>query len=329
MKIGVWGRPWDEFPEGRDSVAEMARRLETLREGGVSRYFAYVSAAGRHFFASELLGPPARELLAPLIEAGHEVGVEVVPIVGLGGEIGVGRGLYQPPLDYRDVPEWALDWPCAAWGENHERSMLVANELLAYTPGGLQLDYTRFPNAEVIRENPCVCERCKAARLRWLGKPYPEPKDLRKPGILFKEMQMRMEFVRSFVESVRGLTDHHGVELSAAVRGLYYEDALEEGQDWAEWCADGLVDLVCPLSFTLSFGAFARLVAQHRRLVEDTPVAWMEGIGLRTAGDRLDFDAFERQLQFTHSAGAGGVCIADAAALGAEELALLSELSGR
>ncbi len=329
MRIGVWGHPCDEFPEGRDSIDDISRRLETLRSSGVSLYFAYLATAGRHFFESETLGAPERDLLTPLVAAGERAGVQVQPILGLGGEIGIGHGLYQPPLEYRDVPEWALSWPCAAWGENHERSVLVANELLSHGPAGLHLDYSRFPDSEVIRENPCACARCQKARLRWLGKPYPEPHDMRKPGVVFKEMQMRMEFVRAFVESMRGMTDHHGAELSAAVRGHYYEDALQEGQDWADWCADGLVDLICPLSFTLSFGAFAKLVAQHRRLIVDSPAEWMVGIGLRTGDGRLDFDAFERQVVFSDRAGADGVCIADAGALGGDELALLRELSDR
>lgn len=328
MKIGVWGRPWEEFPEGRDSVDAMAQRLGELAEGGVDRYFAYVGIAGGHFFESETLGPPRRDLLGPLTEAGRQARVAIHPVFGLGGEVGVGHELYQPPLDFSDVPEWVLSWPCAAWGENHERSVLVANELLdGYSTAGLHLDYSRFPDAEIIRENPCSCSRCQRARLRWLGKPYPEPQDMRKPGVMFKEMQMRIEFVRSFVESMRGITDHHGAELSAAVRPRYYEDALEEGQDWADWCADGLLDLVCPMSFTLSFGAFAKLIAQHRRLVADAPVGWLEGIGLDTIDGRLDFDAFERQVLFSHRAGADGVCIADAAALGSAELQFLAEHS--
>jgi len=329
VTIGVWGRPCDEFPEGQDGVDEMLRRLEELRSAGISRYFAYLAVAGRHYFESETLGPPARDLLGPLMTAGERAGVEIQPVFGLGGEIGVGRHLYKPPLDFSDVPEWALSWACAAWGENHERSVLVADELLEhYAPTGLHLDYSRFPDARVLRGNPCACERCHAARIRWLGKPYPEPHDMRKPGVVFKEMQMRMEFVRSFIESMRGLTDHHGASLSATVRARYYEDALEEGQDWADWCADGLLDMVCPMTFTLSFGAFAKQVAQHRRLVDDAPVTWLEGIGLRTSDLRLDFDAFERQVVFSEQAGADGVCIATAGALGEDELGFLRGLTG-
>jgi len=327
VTIGVWGRPYEEFPEGRDGVAEMTDRFEVLRAAGIDRYFAYLAVAGAHYFEAETLGSPVRDLLGPLMVAGERTGVQVEPVFGLGGDIGVGRHLYKPPLDFSDVPEWALSWACAAWGENHERSVLVADELLTrYAPVGLHLDYSRFPDARVLRENPCACERCHAARVRWLGKPYPEPHDMRKPGVVFKEMQMRMEFVRSFIESMRGLTDHHDASLSATVRARYYEDALEEGQDWAEWCADGLLDMVCPMTFTLSFGAFAKQLAQHKRLLAGTPVTWLEGIGLQTPDLRLDFDVFERQVVFSEQAGAGGVCISHAGALGDDELGFLRRL---
>ena len=329
MIVAVWGHPCDEFADAPDVADAMARRLELLHSAGVDRYFAYLAVAGKHYFESETLGPPARDLLAPLMAASERTGVQVHPVFGLSGESGVGLHHYRPPLEGGHVPEAALTWSCAAWGENHERSVLVAHEILQrYAPAGLHLDTARYPDASTLHRQPCACDRCLAARTRWLGKPYPEPKDLRKIGVVFKEMQMRMEFVRSFVESLRGLTDHHGVALSAAVRGRYYEDALEEGQDWPEWCAEGLLDVVCPLSFALSLGGFAAQVAQHRRLLEDAPVAWVEGIGLRTPETRLDFDGFERQVIFARDAGASGVCIADAGALGEDELAVLRRVAG-
>ncbi len=306
----------------------MQDRLETLRESGVERYFAYLVLNGKHCFESATLGTPRADLLGPLMEAGKRANVQIHPVLGLGGPINMCRNLYQPPLEFGDVPERVLNWACAAWGENHERLVRVADELLTnYGPAGIHLDYVRYPDANIVRGNPCTCERCQQVRLRWLGKPCPEPEDMRKPGVLFKEMQMRMEFVRSFVESMRGITDHHGAHLSAAVRPRYCEDALDEGQDWPEWCADGLLDEVYPLTFTLSFGTFARLVAQHRRLALDTPVRWLEGIGLAGEETRLDFDAFERQIRLSLKSGADGVCIRNADALGETELEFLAGIA--
>ncbi len=329
VRIAAWGHPYDEFPEGKDDARSIAQRLGELHQAGIDLYFPFVVVSGKSYFASETLGPPERELLGPLMEAADEVGVEVHPVLGLGGPVGTGRGLYQPPLEHSDVPEWAMAWPCASWGENHERDVLVANEIIeGYRPPGIHLDYVRYPNAEVLARNPCGCARCSEARLKWLGKPLPEPHDLVKPGVIYKELQMRLEFVRSFVESMRALADHHGVRLSAAVRASYYEDALAEGQDWAEWCADGLLDVVCPMSYTLSFGAFAKLAAQHRRLTRETPVSWLAGIGLSSSVGDLDLDAMERQIRFARTADADGVCVFSAGAIGDEELRLLGELSG-
>ncbi|MGD9497535.1 MAG: hypothetical protein AB7Y46_14635 [Armatimonadota bacterium] len=328
MRLAAWGHPYLEFPEGQDSVDAMAQRLGTLRAAGIDLYFPFVAVAGGHYFASQLLGAPGRDLLGPLLQAAAQVGMQVHPIVGLGGTVGTGEHRYEPPLEARPVPEYALTWPCASWGENHERAVLVANEIIeGYRPDGIHLDYARYPNSQVLLANPCSCERCRSARLRWLGKPVPEPQDLLKPGIAYKELQMRIEFVRSFVESMRGLTDHHGIALSAAVRARYYEDALAEGQDWAEWCADGLIDICCPMSYTLSFGTFALWLARHRRLTSETPVTWLEGIGLKSSAGELDLPSLERQVRFARKAGADGVCIFSARALDNGALKLLGELS--
>ncbi len=328
MRMAAWGHPYLEFPVGEDSAERMADRLGALREAGIDLYFPFVAVAGEHFFASEVLGEPVRDLLSPLMQAARQVGVEVHPIVGLGDLVGAGGGHYEPPAEAGPVPEYALSWACASWGENHERAVLIANEIVEhYRPQGIHLDYSRYPNADVLSSSPCACERCCKARLKWLGKPIPEPQDMLKPGVAFKELQMRTEFVRSFVESMRGLTDHHGVALSAAVRARYYDDALAEGQDWADWCADGLIDICCPMSYTLSFGTFSLWMSRHRRLTGDGQVAWLAGIGLRSSAGELDLPSMERQIRFARRAGADGVCVFSAGAIGEEELALLRDLS--
>ena len=174
-----------------------------------------------------------------------------------------------------------------------------------------------------------VDELMKAAKaeLLRLGKPLPEPQDLLKPGVAYKELQMRIEFVRSFVESMRGLTDHHQIALSAAVRARYYEDALAEGQDWADWCADGLIDICCPMSYTLSFGAFAQWMARHRRLTGEGDVTWLAGIGLKSSAGELPLDEAERQICFARRADADGIALFSAAALDDAALELLGEIA--
>ncbi len=328
MRLAVWGHPYLEYPQGEDSADAMAQRLGALRAAGIDLLFPFVAVEGEHYFHSESLGEPDRDLLEPLMAAAREVGMQVHPIVGIGGPLSAGAHRYQPPLDASAIPEYALSWACASWGENHERSILLANEMIErYHPDGIHLDYSRYPNAEVLAQNPCACARCREARLRWLGKPLPEPQDLLRPGMAYKELQMRIEFVRSYVESMRGLTDHHEIALSAAVRARYYEDALVEGQDWADWCAEGLIDICCPMSYTLSFGTFAQWMARHRRLTADSAVTWLAGIGLKSSAGELPLDEAERQIRFARRAGADGIAVFSAGALDDQALQLLGELA--
>ncbi len=306
----------------------MGGRFEELRKAGIDTYFACMVSAGEHYFQSRTLGPPARDLLGPLMEIGEATGVDIHPVVGLAGPVGAGERYYEPPLELEDVPEWALTWPCPSWGANHERAVLIAGELIeVYDSPGLQLDYSRYPDADLLTRNPCACARCTSMRLQWLGKPHPEPEDLLKPGVAFKELQMRTEFVRSYVESMRGLTDTHGIELSAAVRARYYGQALPEGQDWAEWCSDGLIDAVCTITRTATFGEFARLIAQHHRLTEATPAAWLEGLALREHGEKLSRNELERRLHFALKARADGLCLAKASDLGPGDLDMLASVA--
>lgn len=327
MKIAVWGHPSREFPPGADSPADIATGLGRLREAGITMYFPFVISGGKALFETTA-GETERDLLGPILTAAGELGMQVHPIIGLGGVAGAGEAHYRPPVENIEVPSWAQNWPCPSWGENHERGMLAADEILRhYAPAGLHLDYVRYPNSSLINDYPCACARCTAARLKWLGKEVPEPRDFAIAGYSYKELQWRGEFVRSFVESVRGLTDSYGVQLSAAVRARYYEDALVEGQDWAEWCHDGLLDVVCPMSYNPCFGRFARFIGSHRRLAGETRAIWLAGIGRSSSMGVIDSETMGRQIEFALNAGADGVCIFHAAALEEADLSELRRLS--
>ena len=117
------------------------------------------------------------------------------------------------------------------------------------------------------------------------------------------------------------------IKLSAAVRARYYQDALVEGQDWAEWLRDGLLDTVCPMSYNPCFGRFARFIGNHRRLAGDAEATWLAGIGRSSSLGVIDAKTMTRQTEFVISAGADGVCIFHAKALEDDDLAALRELS--
>ncbi|NPV48443.1 MAG: hypothetical protein HPY69_16005, partial [Armatimonadetes bacterium] len=157
MEIAAWGHPYSEFPEGADGPREFAAAFERMRAAGIGIYIPFVMSHGQHYFESELLGPPSRDLLAACMEAGREVGLEVHPITGLGAVSAVaaaegeGDGMYDPGPECADLPGWARNWPCAAWTENRQTITQVARDMIRdYEPDGLALDYLRYPNTAVL-----------------------------------------------------------------------------------------------------------------------------------------------------------------------------------
>jgi len=161
MDIAVWGHPASEFPEGKDSVADIRTWLGKLREAGIGKYIPFVTSGGQAIFESVALGPPQRDLLGPIIEVAGETGMEVHPIVGLGG---VTPGFsedegYYVPLERpgKELPDWSRKWTDPAWYENVELICQVSEELLDnYACGGLHMDAVRYPNSSVLNEHPCV-----------------------------------------------------------------------------------------------------------------------------------------------------------------------------
>jgi len=305
MDFAAWGHPYSEFPVGHDTPDDFRRAFARLKDCGLDIYHAFVMSGGKHYFESETLGPPERDLLGPCVEAGQECGIEVHPIVGLGAVAAqAGGALYDPGPADEELPSWARNWACAAWPENARITTTVARELMqGYSPDGLHMDYLRYPNTMVLNDHPCRCERCQAERERWLGKPIPDADDLRLPGVIYQEVKMRGRFVKSIVHGLREVADDAGAPLSLAARARYLKDAVAEGQDWVEWCAEGLLDFVCPMSYNPCPDRFARFVAEHTGLLEGVGTPLYCGIGRSSSLGKID--AAEMSAQIRHAAAQG------------------------
>ena len=326
MALAVWGHPYSEYPVGQDSLDDFRRGFEQLAQSHVSTYYAFVLTHGKSYFRSRVLGEAERDLLRPAIQAGTEFDIEVHPIIGLGA-VGVrGGGMYDPG-DVEDLPSWAGGWPCPSWAENRQLTVRVAQEMLDdYEPAGLHMDYVRYPNSAVLDTHPCRCERCRAERMDWLGKEMPSLEDLQRPGVLYKEIQMRGGFVRALVQGLRDAADDAGVPLSMAARARYLKDAVAEGQDWAEWAAGELVDAVCPMSYNPCNDRFSRFLEEHTGLLADSDVLWYAGIGRKSSLGEIGTPQMMEQIEMARRAGADGVCIFHANALGDEDFAALKTI---
>jgi len=325
MALAVWGHPYSEFPVGQDSLDDFRRGFERLAASHVTTYYAFVLTHGKAYFRSRILGEPERDLLAPAIEVGDEFDIEVHPIIGLGA-VGVQGGLYDPGTS-EDLPSWARDWPCPSWAESRQLTVRVAQEMLdQYEPAGLHMDYVRYPNTAVLDSHPCHCERCRVDRLGWLGKEVPSPEDLQRPAVVYKELQMRGKAVRALVRGLRDAADDAGVPLSMAARARYLKDAVAEGQDWAQWAEEELIDAVCPMSYNPCNERFARFLEEHTGLLASSDVLWFAGVGRKSSLGEIGTEQMMQQIDMAMRAGADGVCIFHAGALTADDHAALATI---
>ena len=330
MELAVWGHPTREFPEGKDNVADMETWLGKLRDAGVSIYIPFVTSGGKPIFASKQLGEPERDLLGPIVETAHRLGIEVHPTVGLGGVtpgFSDTAGFYVPLAGPgEDLPSWSARWVDPAWEENVAAVCALSRQLLDdYDCDGLHMDAVRYANSMVLDEHPCVCERCRAARKEWLGTEVPDEQDMARPGVVALEIKMREDFVRGLAEELRDICDERELPLSLAGRARYLKDAVPEGQNWAQWCADGLLDFVCPMSYNPCLDRFQRFVEQHTRILEGTDTPLYAGVGRKSSLGVLSPQDMIRQLEYLDEVGVEGACIFSSLALEDEDLHLLAE----
>jgi uncharacterized lipoprotein YddW (UPF0748 family) len=159
----------------------------------------------------------------------------------------------------------------------------------------------------------------------WLGKETLEPEDMALPGVMAQELCMRGRFVRSLAERLRVVCDRRGVPLSLAARARYLDDAVVEGQDWAQWAHEGLLDFVCPMSYNPCIDRFKRFVDEHTRILEGAPADLFAGVGRHSSLGTLTPEGMIEQFEHLAEQGVEAACIFHARALTDEDLRLLEQ----
>ncbi len=330
MDLAVWGHPAREFPEGHDSYEDMLGWMSKLRDAGITIYMPFVMSGAKAFFDIRSWGNTERDLLGPLMDVAEEVGIEIHPVVGLGKVTPTfeeGQGVYVPAqIEGQEPLAGWTGWACPAWEENVRFLHALCEDLIdTYDCDGVHMDAVRYPNSAVLNSYPCGCERCREMRFEWLGSELPSLEELSLPGFMSIEIQMRESFVRSVAEEFRQICDERHLPLSLAARARYIKDAVPEGQDWAAWCEDGLLDFVAPMSYNPCPERFKRFVDEHMRLVDGTGTPLYAGVGRKSSLGVISPQEMIAQLRYLDEAGVGGACIFHAAALEDEDLTLLRE----
>ena len=308
MEISIWDHA--RYVKDRSNpYPEMAAMLRRFAEAGISRTDIYLPEVGN---------------LDAYCRAAAEAGMAVE------ARLHPQHAMEHPPMrvlteeqrhHMKEKQGIVLEAPCPCHPE-FERQLAAAAERVLAQYGdrlmGLQLDFIRGPNACCLLDYPCGCEACRAARQRYYGFEMPPESVLREPWYLYKETARLNAHVRSALIAVAAVTHRFGRKLSMAARSNYANcggahgglgPAVLEGQDWAEWATDGLLDEIIPMNYHTNHESFVAHLQAHLRLMAGIPVKFTSGVARESSMGLLPPSEFRRRFEAMSAAGVQGAFI--------------------
>jgi uncharacterized lipoprotein YddW (UPF0748 family) len=193
---------------------------------------------------------------------------------------------------------------CPFHPANRRLERELAREVVTNYPiHGYHLDYIRYSG-----ESTCYCSTCRQGFEAALGRACRQwPADVRPGGELEREwLRFRQAVITATVREVAGAVRsvRPSVEVSAAVFVDWLRARNSVGQDWGQWCRDGLVGFVCPMDYTPDPGELRQWVERQLQWTRATRTLVYPGIGVSTAG--MDLADVTHQLQVVRDTGAHG-----------------------
>ncbi|MEA3401790.1 MAG: LamG-like jellyroll fold domain-containing protein [Armatimonadota bacterium] len=198
-------------------------------------------------------------------------------------------------------------WLCPSHPENLQLVEDAMVELVRdYDIAGVQYDFIRYGGEDV-----CFCDRCRANFEERIGHEVENwPEDCRPDGPLYDEwMDFRAGLITQAVRrtSAAVRAEDPDAIITAAVFAMPPEEAkLRVGQDWALWCREGLLDALCPMSYTGDNADYEQTVGLILEAVgEYLPV--YAGIGVRASRNRMQYpEQLAAKLNILRRLGAPG-----------------------
>lgn len=312
MKIKIWDHA--RFVVNKEKpYPELKAMFRLLADNGVSHIHVYL--------------PEIRDLREYCMAAG-EAGITVDAWVN------PARELPNPPM--RQITEEQMEemyrtqgirlkGPCPNHPE-YKRQMLevVGNKLADYGDvlNGIHLDFIRSINSMLAEMFPCGCEACRALRKKYFGFEMPTEKDRQMHSYIYKEHAILNRHITETVAAIHQLTLQAGKQLSMAARSDYANSAdiwekpvwgigpaVLEGQDWADWGADGIVDAINTMNYHTNFEYFLDNMRTHLRLMEGAKAELSPGLAVQSSMGTNEPDAFEKRMQAIYESGAKSLCI--------------------
>jgi uncharacterized lipoprotein YddW (UPF0748 family) len=203
----------------------------------------------------------------------------------------------------KPIPQWL----CPSHPDNQKLEVDALVEVATkYDVDGIHFDYIRYPGPEA-----CFCAGCRARFEKAIGAKVANwPQDLKKDEALkARWLDFRRQNITHVVAEVSAAVRRvrPAIKVSAAVFANWPVDRDGVGQDWADWCAKGYLDFVCPMDYTPDTASFKSRVSRQMKWAGKA--GCYPGIGLSTWGAKGDVFTLLDQINATRAAGAGGFTI--------------------
>ncbi|HOZ48445.1 MAG TPA: NEW3 domain-containing protein, partial [Candidatus Hydrogenedentes bacterium] len=184
---------------------------------------------------------------------------------------------------------------------------------------GVNLDFIRYPD-----DSPCSCAACRALYKQWLGREEVTEEDLEDEEFARRYADMRNAVIGGMVAKVRAMCDRVGLKLSVCVfANLHHARML--GQDWPRWAREGLVDVVCPMSYTSDRAQHRQWLGDHITAMNGEAELWDAVARKWDRGENSPDEALAQSLQILRE-GAHGLASYNMAAFSEEDWQLQAVL---
>jgi|WetSurMetagenome_2_1015567.scaffolds.fasta_scaffold03427_2 uncharacterized lipoprotein YddW (UPF0748 family) len=294
---GVWLHPGLFSPDQDRAIIQMDSLFNLYSEVGINNLFCYNTLPDENSFGWDYLGS--------LIRKGREKGIGIHPIFYPGYTRNLEKEIARNPswlirdMDGKFQPHLNLANP-----EVRKYWVDRIRESLKYDIAGIHLDYIRFPTTQVYSYDSATCEVFKK---EFQYSPIEVSHDC--GSMIWCEwIKWNSKQVTTLVTDIRHMIKESGkpVLLGADVFPDMETADVLIGQNWEEWISTGLVDFVCPMTYTNNTQLFRDYIRKAITVAGNKCKVY-PGIGVHTAHNDITKDLIVKEVEITREEKANGM----------------------
>jgi uncharacterized lipoprotein YddW (UPF0748 family) len=276
---------------------QMDSLFDAYHEIRINNLFCYNAMPGENRFEWNYL--------ETLIKKGHERGIKIHPIFYPGYTINLEKELAEHSswiirdMDGKYLPHLNLANP-----EVRKYWVEKISGALRYDIDGIHLDYIRFPTTQVYSYDSLTCELFKK---EYGFTPLEVSHDC--GSIIWCEwIKWNARQVTILVEDISRMIKDSGKEvvLGADVFPDAETASVLIAQEWGKWAGAGLVDFICPMTYTNNSGLFREYIRNAIELADGRCNVY-PGIGVHSSHNHITSELIVEEVKISREEKTNGV----------------------